>query len=509
MSFEQIKEELQLIYNEYDNVICREKMIEFIQKELRERLDSFLSRKKRIEDLEKNSQVYINDFLLNSDMHYTYISNSNIFISYNGEEFKLVNESDILHAILTNISQKKYLMDWKQKIKISIMKQIKEQHMFNIIPESHTIQFVLSHITPLILQTKEEAKYFLTVLGDNILKKNNNLVHLVNISTKEFITALEENLYHFFKNLYHLNTTFKYTWYDHEYSRCRILNFNKSVVNNTCWGSFVKYHILDIVSVAVHYSKRYSSSESYIKTLNTDRVMNTNIMYLVDKTETHIVKDFVKSNIIKMPNVKITWTEIYYIWKQFLQKNKLPSLMFLKNLKNELTSQLHYNSSVEQFVGATSAQLEIIQNLHTFWNSNIILEEGDEFEISEMCDIYNKWLDSNNQTNITEETLCSLIEHFYGVEIVDEKHIKNIKCILWNKQEEIKDVLEDLKITYKFSPDTYNRGINKVYNDYCAKATNKFNYKAVSKKYFKKYIHQIIPDKYILKNVIMNDYWFT
>ena len=58
-------------------------------------------------------------------MQYFYISNSDIFISYNGEEFKLINESELLHQILTGISQNKTLLPWKQKIKIKIIKIIK------------------------------------------------------------------------------------------------------------------------------------------------------------------------------------------------------------------------------------------------------------------------------------------------------------------------------------------------------------------------------------------------
>jgi len=507
MSLEQIQKEIEDVYTQYNDQNCRDKILEFVQKELRERLQTHISRKKRLEDLEKNSRAYINDFLLNSDMQFSYISNSNIFISYNGEDFKLINESEILHTILSNISLHKHLMPWKQKIKISIMKQIKDLHMFNIIPESHTIQYVISHITPLILQTKAEAKYFLTILGDNILKKNTNYIHLVDIKSKEFLRALEENLFHFFKNLHHLNTTFKYTWYDHEYDKCRIINFNKSVTKNTYWNSFVKYHILDIVSVAIYYSKRYNSSEAYLACESPERLAKTNIMYLKGKTEQTIVDEFIADNIIQMDNVTITWNEMYYIWKEFLKRKGLPAVIFLKNLKQQLINSLDYKSATDNFIGATSAQLKIIKNLHSFWDNNILTGDNDELETSELSEIYNNWLTNNNHDNVSEETLISLIVHFYDVEPEDGKYLKNIKCILWNKQEEIRDILEDLKITYKFSPDAYEKGVYKVYNDYCAKATKKFNYRIVSKKYFEKYIHQIIPDKYIIKNRILNDYW--
>ena len=210
MSLLKINEQILSLYELYDDEECRGKLLEFIQKDLTEKMLLFWEKKERFKTLKNLSDTYINDFLQNNEMQYFYIPNSAIYISYNGEEFKLINESELLHQILTGISQNKTLLPWKQKIKIKIMKIIKEKNIFETIPESHTIQNVINHITPLILQTKDEAKYFLTILGDNILKKNTDIYHILNNRGKDFITNLEENVYHYFKNSYHLNTSFKF-----------------------------------------------------------------------------------------------------------------------------------------------------------------------------------------------------------------------------------------------------------------------------------------------------------
>ena len=62
-------------------------------------------------------------------------------------------------------------MAWKQKTKINVMKKIKDQNILFNIPESITIQNVLEALTPVFFRNKAETKYFLTVIGDNILKK--------------------------------------------------------------------------------------------------------------------------------------------------------------------------------------------------------------------------------------------------------------------------------------------------------------------------------------------------
>lgn len=510
MALLKINEEILNLYNIYDDDECREKLLEFIQKDLNEKMLTFWERRERLENLKKLSDSYINDFLENNDIQYFYISNSEIFICYNNETFKLINESEILHQILTGISKNKTLLPWKQKVKTSIMKIIKEKNIFDIIPESHTIQYVLDQITPLLLQTKNEAKYFLTILGDNILKKNYDLIHIVNNRSKDFITTLEENVYHYFKNYYHVNTTFKFNWHDHEYKKCRILNFNKSVKNSSYWRTFIKYHILDIISVAVHYSKRYGNSDEYILSKKDDYPSLQNILYLSYTSKNDIINDFINKSIIKVENkdVFMTFNEILYTWKIYLKNKNLPNVIFQREIKELLNNKLLNKD--ENYLGITSSYQGIIQNLSQFWRENIIKDDN-EFEISELCDIYKRWLKINKIKSdiIEEDNILTLIKHFFKVEIEENKIIKNINCKLWNKIDEMSTVIGDIKISYNFSPGMFNKSIQSIYEEYCTRAKNKFNFNIVSKKYFEKYITKIIPEKYLIRRLISNEFWIS
>ena len=402
------------------------------------------------------------------------------------------------------------MLPWKQKVKTSIMKIIKEKNIFDIIPESHTIQYVLDQITPLLLQTKNEAKYFLTILGDNILKKNYDLIHIVNNRSKDFITTLEENVYHYFKNYYHVNTTFKFNWHDHEYKKCRILNFNKSVKNSSYWRTFIKYHILDIISVAVHYSKRYGNSDEYILSKKDDYPSLQNILYLSYTSKNDIINDFINKSIIKVENkdVFMTFNEILYTWKIYLKNKNLPNVIFQREIKELLNNKLLNKD--ENYLGITSSYQGIIQNLSQFWRENIIKDDN-EFEISELCDIYKRWLKINKIKSdiIEEDNILTLIKHFFKVEIEENKIIKNINCKLWNKIDEMSIVIGDIKISYNFSPGMFNKSIQSIYEEYCTRAKNKFNFNIVSKKYFEKYITKIIPEKYLIRRLISNEFWIS
>ena len=62
------------------------------------------------------------------------------------------------------------------------------------IPESTTIQYVIQHLTPILFRSKSEVKYFLTLLGDNILKKSNTITQFARLESKDFLTCLHDHI---------------------------------------------------------------------------------------------------------------------------------------------------------------------------------------------------------------------------------------------------------------------------------------------------------------------------
>ena len=90
-------------------------------------------------------------------------------------------------------------------------------------------------------------------------------------------------------------------------------------------------------------------------------------------------------------------------------------------------------------------------NLKQFWSTNILKCETDEFEISELCDIYNEWLETNSgnkKERINEKNMETLLDHFYSIKTKDSKIITSICCLLWNKQQEMKNIIVMLLISY-------------------------------------------------------------
>ena len=500
--------ELDNVLNMYDPQYYT-RVIDFIKRELPERLEQQKKREKRNEDMQNDADKYITTFLIDSDTKYMYISKSNIFVMYDGKDFKMINESTLLHKILSNLSTNKTLLQWKYKIKNTIIKKIKETNIFDMIPESYTIQEVLKNLTPTLFSTKLEARYFLAILGDNIQKKQSEITHLVDIKCKIFLNRLNDYVFDYFQGKYHTNSTFKYSWHEHEYTNCRFIKFRTDVECSTLWSQFIKQKILNIISVAVHYSNRYKNSDILLKRSRTDKTVINRILYIQNKTPDALTAEFV-GGLTKKDDLsyKISFKEMLYLWKIFLNNLGITNTIFSSNLKSLLSKHFSRCAETDDFIGVYSELLINTSNLCEFWKNYIVNDDSESIETSDICEIYNEWLtnDKNITEDLNESGMLSILNHFHDLNIINN-NIVGIRCLLWDKKDEFETVLGEQKMNYKFSPNIDNMGIENVYNDYCKLCENKFEYRIFSKECFKKYIIQLIPNKYIIKKHISKEYW--
>ena len=172
-----------------------------------------LKRMVRNEEMLNEQDQFIQTFLTNNI--YLYVTSSERFFCYDGLHFKCTTEDNIIYHVLTAINNDRNLLSWKQKTKISTMKKIRENHLLKYIPESETIQLILKLLYPAIFSNKNEAKYFLCVLGDNIMKphSSNTLIHYIDNNAKHFIRELNNIIQYFIggTSVYSM----KYKFHDH------------------------------------------------------------------------------------------------------------------------------------------------------------------------------------------------------------------------------------------------------------------------------------------------------
>jgi len=218
---------------------------------------------------------------------------------------------------------------------------------------------------------------------------------------------------------------------------------------------------------------------------------------------------------------KIIWRDMQYLWKHFLDSNKLPEIVPKQVLKQCLIQKLskYYIPNMDSFQGISSKYLPDIQTFLTFWQQTISYEEDreHEYELSEIGFLLKKWgKDTDMYMRINDEQLLDLLHYFFPrLEIEEKKYIYNIKCSLWDKQLDIESSLQELKtqlqIKYK-AADSHVPicmiSIYDVYIFYCqfVMKLRNTNEQIVSQLYFEKYLFENLSDLLLLSKYISSEW---
>ena len=219
-------------------------------------------RKERQIQLSTNRDEFTMRFL--DKNNYFYSQQTELFLHYDGLHFVLRSEDEIQHQIFSTISSEKCLSEWKYKVNKNIIKRIKERSPLSAIPESETIQYAINTLYPSIFSTRNQAKYFLTIIGECIASKKNNVathssesegvapfggegvepilsslthvegvdhsglpLYIVPVSLKEIMREIGNQCYSFF-GLPNIFANIKYKYYDHNYKNCRLISCEKT-----------------------------------------------------------------------------------------------------------------------------------------------------------------------------------------------------------------------------------------------------------------------------------------
>jgi hypothetical protein len=467
--------------------------------------------------LTNEQNIFIQVFL--SKNKYFYLPNNNFFYEYDGERYLIVKEDDIIHKLLSTISKDRVLMQWKYKTKINIIKQIKERSLFSSIPETDTIQNVLNVLYPSFFSTKNSAKYFLTIIGDNVLKKNQNIIYLVSQKMKQFLNELDNVALSSIGNSNSTNNFMTKYHENHSYENCRLIKINENFSNGV-WRELLKKIGLDLLCVSVHYSKRYENADKFIDT-KTDEEFKNYVYYIKNTNPNNIVNEFCSKYIIEATSeYKMEWKNLHFLWKQFLSTFNLPNVIYSNTLKNLIKDRYLHNEDSDSFISITSKHLPVHSDFIHFWDSSITICSSDinslfdnEIEIDELCSLFKHWSKQNSQQimsngNISEENILKILKHFFpAVEIIEDKFVLNVTCCLWDKINDInvsfeyikQEIIANDKLTLISFDDAYN-----YYYKFCN--LNEFKFIA-SKRYFEKYLYYKIAEHIVYEKFIEIE-WF-
>ena len=473
----------------------------------------------RNEFLTNEQQLFIQVFFNNNK--YYYLQSNNNFYIYDGKSYTMVKEDIIQHNLLTSISKIRTFMDWKYKTKVNIIKLIKERNLFTSIPESYTIQKVLNSLQP-IFSNKNQTKYFLTIIGDNILKKNNELTFLIKPKSKKylaelskmigFVTGIQNTINNFFTK-YHINYT---------YENCRLLKIENNISLET-WVDILSKEILDIICVATHYSQRFKNSDNFIINNVNNEELKMYVLYLKNNNKNDILNQFCNHSIDKsMSGEKIGWKNFHLIWKLYISQFSFPNIIYSHKLKDLLKEIYEYNELTDTFNNITSKYIPYISNFINFWEKTITIslpENSDELEIDELCILYKYWRQENNINfikNTSENDIIKILNHFFpSVEIIENKFILKVNSNMWDKNMDINQSIISMNKYYKelyttdFNKNSHFISFEEAYDYYnnFINSLNKDKPYIVSKRYFNNYL-QLNLSSHILHENFISPLWY-
>ena len=202
--------------------------------------------------------------------------------------------------------------------------------------------------------------------------------------------------------------------------------------------------------VSAHYSNRYCNSDVYISKQAIE--LQNKIFYLKNNTKQEIINEFKSRMLISCNSSSETINEknMYFLWKIFCDSKNIPVIIYKNDFINLLKNELRFDKEQQLFTFIKSDYLNPAKKFNKFWEQEMIMDEeiDEEYELSEICELYNIWLEAGKkQITIKEYQLKNLILYFQPNVKLEGKYLYNLHCRLWNKK---KDISECLKKGFRY-----------------------------------------------------------
>ena len=528
-----------------DNEYVLERIHAYVKTQLPQAIKNYQAAHAERETRKKSLELLadeITETFLNKTKYF-YCQQSELYFTYNNQvRYSVIHEDEIHHRILSDITVSDVTSASgtsaiKYRIKNKIIKSIQARDILSSIPESRTIQNVIGLLYPALFRTRDHAKYFLTILGDVLLKKSAPLIYFIPPLAKEFIKDLGGECYGLFgsgSNAF--ATAFKFKYYEHQYKDCRIVDIHAPAASASSASVAhdrpahlrlshmpeLKSSIIDLFCVAAHYSHRFGSADGFLEHHCKTPEVASHAWFFRGRTEQQIISEFVdhstepasSENGITMPNM-------LYLWKLYLTEFRLPSMIFAATLRSKLAEYAAATSATatapDIFPNRTSRYLPVVSQFRRFWGEQCFINDTEiELEIDELSTLFNEYTGGAASAAATaaagaasDATLLGILRHFYpDVIIEDDKYILNVGCMIWDKKAEINEYLERFKtqcVTHNLS---FPQPLYNAYEYYCGKCYLAAKRRIISKRYFEKYFVEEYAE-YLDENGMITIKWWV
>ena len=180
-------------------------------------------------------------------------------------------------------------------------------------------------------------------------------------------------------------------------------------------------------------------------------------------------------------------------------------MFFAATLRAKLAEYASASAVSDAFPHRTSRYLPVVSQFRQFWGEHCVINDTEiELEIDELSTLFKDYA----VASASDTTLLGILRHFYpDVIIEDDKYILNVGCLLWNKNAEINEYLEQFRdhcvaLNLSFPQPLYN-----AYEYYCGKCYLVAKRRIISKRYFEKYFVEEYAE-YLDENGMITIKWW-
>jgi hypothetical protein len=308
----------------------------------------------------------------------------------------------------------------------------------------------------------------MTTLGDIMMKKT-SFYYFLDPSMKPFIQTLQKliSMYFCSNQLSH----FKYKFYDHETSLCRILKTNPiNFQYLKCEESFY----VNLICSSIHYSNRFGNGDLFLED-RTNQALRKEVMWIKETKIEDVLQDFILTY-FQQSETHTHEKDVLFLWKLYIKEKNYINI-FQKNIQEELSRSIPYQSSYFMYI--TSMKMPYVKKFIHFWNKYMYEDKTEQ--LLELTEISSLFMEVNPKHNdINEQKIKDIIQYYYPDTVIHEnRYVNFIGCSLWNKKEELRQFLQTSGTDYR----TYTETTSK---------------RKVSKQYFMEALPQLNGDKTLL-----------
>jgi len=435
-----------------------------LPKQLETSYEKHLNNKQKNEYTTKLINDCIRGFFSSHLFFYHHNNNQDTFVLYDKDTFDILNNNDFsvhIYDYINKLGNTDLIYKFKYRIEVSITNSVKTQLLLEAIPTSCTIQKVIALFYPVSIEKREVVKIFLTMLGNNILKKSDNLNFLTSSLNKSYLNYLTILIGDILGQYDYLqNVKFKYTGQDNiHFLRANLINIET-----------IRSYIMDIIVVACHYSTRFQ-----LKPFITKCTSQTKKILRKFNSVEIIYGDFLQKFTTKKNESIICKKDLMFLWSLYSYEELLPQIHSEKHVFDYFLSKLSYENG--SFIDISSDILEEVKQFVSFMNKSFLKcqeFELDEFEMDEVITIFCD-IEKEELNYMTPEIAVQSIKYYVENLNIHNNKICNISCVYWGKKQEVEEFIHDYL--------NLSNDMASSYNAYKLYSTSKYTYK-VNKSYF-------------------------